>query len=47
MGQGQEYEYVTLDEDETVNQATALWTRSKNDISEEQYQEFYKHVCAR
>ncbi|MBU4044750.1 MAG: molecular chaperone HtpG [Gammaproteobacteria bacterium] len=36
--------YETLDEDETVNQATALWTRSKNDISEEQYQEFYKHV---
>ncbi|MDB5803866.1 MAG: htpG [Betaproteobacteria bacterium] len=38
-------EYVALDEDETVNQATALWTRSKNDISEEQYQEFYKHVA--
>ncbi|MFZ5503090.1 MAG: molecular chaperone HtpG [Pseudomonadota bacterium] len=36
--------YVTTDEDETVNQATALWTQSKNDISEEQYQEFYKHV---
>jgi molecular chaperone HtpG len=36
--------YETLDEDETVNQATALWTQSKNDISEEQYQEFYKHV---
>jgi molecular chaperone HtpG len=38
-------EYLTLDEDETVNQATALWTRSKNDITEEQYQEFYKHVA--
>ena len=36
--------YETLDEDETVNQATALWTQSKNDISEEQYKEFYKHV---
>ena len=33
-----------LDEDETVNQASALWTRSKNEITEEQYQEFYKHV---
>jgi len=33
-----------LNEDETVNQASALWTRSKNEISEEQYQEFYKHV---
>ena len=31
-------------EDETVNQASALWARSKNDISDEQYQEFYKHV---
>ena len=38
-------EYVTLEEDETVNQATALWTRSKSDITEEQYTEFYKHVA--
>jgi molecular chaperone HtpG len=30
--------------DETVNSATALWTRSKKDISEEEYHEFYKHV---
>ena len=37
-------EYVALEEDETVNQATALWTRAKSDISEEQYTEFYKHV---
>ena len=35
---------VITDEDETVNQASALWTRSKNEISEEQYKEFYKHV---
>jgi molecular chaperone HtpG len=27
-----------------VNQASALWTRSKSDITEEQYTEFYKHV---
>ncbi len=33
-----------LDEDETVNQANALWTRSKSDITAEQYEEFYKHV---
>jgi len=32
------------DEDETVNQASALWARSKNEISDEQYREFYKHV---
>jgi molecular chaperone HtpG len=35
---------VTKDEDETINQASALWTRNKSDITEEQYKEFYKHV---
>ncbi|HWV18583.1 MAG TPA: molecular chaperone HtpG [Rhodocyclaceae bacterium] len=35
---------VETGELETVNQANALWTRSKNEISEEQYKEFYKHV---
>ncbi|MGQ0652920.1 MAG: molecular chaperone HtpG, partial [Betaproteobacteria bacterium] len=29
---------------ETVNQASALWTRAKSEITEEQYVEFYKHV---
>ncbi len=29
---------------EAVNQAKALWTRSKSDISDEDYKEFYKHV---
>jgi molecular chaperone HtpG len=33
------------DEDETVNQASALWARPKADITEEQYHEFYKHVA--
>lgn len=37
-------EQVPTDEDETVNKASALWARSKSDISEEEYQEFYKHV---
>ena len=32
-------------EDEKVNQASALWARPKSEISEEQYQEFYKHVA--
>ena len=32
------------DELEAVNQAQALWARNKNDISDEQYQEFYKHI---
>ncbi|NKF52648.1 molecular chaperone HtpG [Shewanella sp. WXL01] len=27
-----------------MNKATALWTRSKSDISDEEYQEFYKHI---
>ncbi|MCD6706090.1 MAG: molecular chaperone HtpG [Thiobacillus sp.] len=33
------------DEDETVNRASALWARAKKDVSEEEYQEFYKHVA--
>ncbi len=31
-------------ETETVNQASALWARPKSEITDEQYQEFYKHV---
>ncbi len=31
-------------ENETVNKATALWTLSKGEISDEQYQEFYKQI---
>ena len=37
--------YRTTGKDETVNQASALWARSKSDITEEQYHEFYKHVA--
>jgi len=37
-------ETVVKDTFETVNQASALWARSKSDITEEQYVEFYKHV---
>ncbi|PKO81260.1 MAG: molecular chaperone HtpG [Betaproteobacteria bacterium HGW-Betaproteobacteria-13] len=35
---------VVTDEDETVNQANALWARSRNEITEEEYKGFYKHV---
>jgi molecular chaperone HtpG len=28
----------------TVNSATALWTRSRSDISDDEYKEFYKHL---
>ena len=36
---------VLTDEDEQVNQASALWARPKSEITEEQYHEFYKHVA--
>ena len=29
---------------EAINKATALWTREKSEISEDEYKEFYKHV---
>lgn len=35
---------IHTNELETVNKANALWTRSKNDISEDEYKEFYKHI---
>ncbi|HKX52393.1 MAG TPA: molecular chaperone HtpG [Nitrosospira sp.] len=38
-------ENTITEEDETINQASALWARPKNEISEEQYNEFYKHVA--
>jgi len=30
--------------EETINEASALWTRPRDEITEEQYKEFYKHV---
>lgn len=41
---GEGGQMVTTDEDETINKASALWARSKSDISEEEYQAFYKHI---
>ncbi|MEW6515233.1 MAG: molecular chaperone HtpG [Pseudomonadota bacterium] len=35
---------VETDEDETVNQASALWAKSKSEVSEDDYKAFYKHV---
>jgi molecular chaperone HtpG len=35
---------VVLEEDETVNQAFALWARAKNEITDDEYKAFYKHV---
>lgn len=34
----------TVETETTLNKASALWTRSKSEISEEDYAEFYKHV---
>ncbi|MBB6366524.1 molecular chaperone HtpG [Xanthomonas sacchari] len=30
---------------ETVNRASALWTRPRNEIKDEEYQELYKHIA--
>ena len=36
---------TVTDEDEQVNQASALWARPKSEITEQQYHEFYRHVA--
>ncbi len=41
---GEEEEKPQTPEFERVNKGTALWMRNRSDISEEEYQEFYKHV---
>ena len=37
-------EQVIKDEFESINQSSALWARNKSEITEEQYNEFYKHL---
>jgi molecular chaperone HtpG len=41
---GQPGDMVTTDEWETVNKASALWTRAKKDISKEEYESFYQAI---
>ncbi len=41
----EEKKNIITDEDETINQASALWARPKSEITVEQYHEFYKHVA--
>ena len=31
-------------QDETINKASALWTRSRSEVTDEEYVEFYKHI---
>lgn len=42
---GKPGEHVLTDEWETVNQATALWSRPKKDITPEQYKDFYQAIA--
>ncbi len=42
--EGEPGQMVKTGEWETVNKASALWTRPKKDITDEQYQEFYKSI---
>lgn len=41
---GEDKDQVAELEWETVNRASALWTRPRTEVSDEEYQEFYKHV---
>ncbi|MEH6564449.1 MAG: molecular chaperone HtpG [Halopseudomonas sp.] len=42
---GDEADKPTEPEWESVNRASALWTRSRTEVKDEEYQEFYKHVA--
>ncbi|ROR50446.1 molecular chaperone HtpG [Diaphorobacter sp. C33] len=42
--EGEPGQMVKTGEWETVNKASALWTRPKKDITDEQYQDFYKSI---
>ena len=41
---GEKAEYKQLDEWETINKASALWARAKSDVTDAEYQEFYKQI---
>lgn len=43
-GEGDEKETETVKEWERVNTASAIWTRPKSEITDDQYNEFYKHL---
>ncbi|GAB2525058.1 molecular chaperone HtpG [Nocardia heshunensis] len=43
-GEGEDKTEKTLLETQTLNSQKALWTRPRSEVSDEEYQEFYKHV---
>jgi len=43
--EGQPGQMVKTGEWETINQATALWTRPKKDVTDEQYTQFYEQIA--
>lgn len=42
--EGEEAKTVAQIEEETINSASALWTKARQEISDEDYNQFYKHV---
>ncbi len=44
VSEGEEKSEEAVEELETINSASALWTKSKEEIEPEEYNEFYKHV---
>ena len=36
---------IVVPENEVVNKASALWTRAKSEVKDEEYKEFYKHIA--
>ncbi|MBT8420321.1 MAG: molecular chaperone HtpG, partial [Gammaproteobacteria bacterium] len=44
-GEEPEQEQEIVPEDEVINSTTALWMRSRGELTDEEYNEFYKHVA--
>ena len=42
--EGEEQKEAEEPKDEVINKATALWTRSRTEIEDDEYEEFYKHI---